>query len=197
MLPYLGLRGRVTTIVLAAAATVGALLAAVDHDWRALITLALLAYVTVLAGVTWGAAQTSVRTVEHLAQRQQKVHRQGSTQMGLLQTKLDRTHAQVSRLSAAPKASPTPVPTQTSALGPVERRYAGLLDEPMSAPNSRLLSLLEILAKDATTRRADDAVLRSAIHDLREMVEMQQTEISTLSQLVHQRDAFSQVHSAR
>lgn len=182
MPPYLGTRGRFATLIVVALAMSGAVYAATDKDWAALAALVVLTYLAVLMGASWGALQVVLQTTTDVAKRQQRIARRQGAQARLLRTKLHRTYLRLARMPAS-----TPGP----ASNPVERRYAGVLDQPVSAPNSRLLGLLELLAKDATTRRADDAGLRQAVGELRSLVEMQQVEINRLHELAARGDSFA------
>lgn len=187
MLLYLGTRGRFATLAVVGVAISAAVYAATDHDWAGVATLVMLAYLAVLTGAAWGAVQAVLRTTSEVALCQQRIARRQGAQMRVVRTKVQRTYLLLTRTTSG-----SSVPAQHS----VERRYAGVLDQPMSAPNSRLLSLLELLAKDATTRRADDAILQRSVGDLRELVEMQQAEISRLHELVATRNDLASPRSS-
>lgn len=176
MLDYLGPRGRTVTAVVAVVTLAAALLAGWQRDWSLAVGLATLSYVAVVATGIWGATKSVSATIGRAAEQQHTMHRQQRGQLRALQTKVDRARSELEVLTGAKRTRPS---VAESTL-PVERRFAGYLDQPMSLPNSNLLSFLEILAKDATTRRADDAVLRQSIAELRELVETQHAEIGRL-----------------
>ena len=203
MLDQLGARGRLLTMTAIAVAVIAAGYAAVESEWTTAVSLLLTAYLSLLVAIVWGVTRSTLRLTREVAIRQRRIRAKQSAQIRLVHAKIERTRSQVARLGAFRKA-PVPAPTANHSSAPkpltpdesqgkhsVERRYAGLLDQPMSVPNSNLLSYLEILAKDATSRRAEDAILRQAVGELRELVETQQAEIVMLHQRVGGRDAAS------
>lgn len=177
MLHFLGPRGRFATQVVVVLAACGTVFAALERHWSEALGLLVLGYVGVLAGAVWGACRSVLRTAEEIEAHQKAIRQQGRKQMQAFNDVADRVDS-ANRRGKAGGATQTPAPSggQTT----VERRYATVLEQATPVPYSRLLSFLEILAKDATTRRADEAASRQAIEQLRELVEMQHEEIASL-----------------
>lgn len=176
MVSFLGSRGKLAVGAGAAVALAVALLAFVQSDWAIGTALVLLAGIWVLAASIWGVVRALHRQLETLEQNVAQLRRRvgrGSTAAEptskKLHAALDKVAEDVARLAV--KVGPT----KADGFGnrSLERRYADYLTQPASVPNSQLLAYMEILAKEATTRRADMAVIQDLLAEIRTLREMQ------------------------
>lgn len=196
MIHGLGTRGRAATLAAACTALLAAAYSVYQQGYVEAVTLVMLAYLSVLVGGVWGVNRSVLRTTTEIADRQKAISTQERKQIGAIKTKVDRIRSQVNGIGS-PSANGTVGNGTPKTDQSVIRRYAGLVDQPTSVPNSSLLAFLEILAKDATTRRADDAVTRQAIGELRDMVHLQHEEIVALHQRLTEVESMEPAGSSR
>lgn len=176
MTSFLGTRGKLAVGAGAAVALAVALLSFTQRDWATGTALVLLAGLWVLAASIWGVVRATHRHLDVLDRKVTRVRRRLERVGGpatpaskKLQSTLDKVAQDVERLAL--KAGPA----EADRLGnrSLERRYADVLTQPASVPNSQLLAYLEILAKEATTRRADMAVIQDLLAEIRTLRDLQ------------------------
>jgi cell division protein FtsB len=170
MIQSLGPRGRLATATTAALAAGAAVYASFIGHWADAVTLALLGYISIVLSGLWGSTQIILRTAASLAGDQAEQGKQLRRQRRAIMRQLSRT-ATSSAVGSSPPSQPTTV---------VEAQYSGVIGQSAPVSISRLLTYLEILAKDATSRRGDDAALHQAVETLRETVQSQDEQISML-----------------
>lgn len=177
MISFLGSRGKLAAGAGAGVGLAAALMSLIQRNWGMATALVILAAVWIVAASTWGVARAVHGQLEALDRRITEVRRhqnqqgEGAAVGGAkkLHSKLDKLEHDVERIAL------TVGPAKSDKYGTraLERRYADVLTQPASVPNSQLLAYLEILAKEATTRRADVAVIQDLLTELRSLRALQ------------------------
>lgn len=189
MTSFLSKRAKFAVLVGSSGAVATAFILLMRREWAAAALFAVVAALWVSVAITWGIASAVLVALEKARKRERRKQKGFG---GVVANDL----AGMAPRELGGAAGPNSPPGARS----LEQRYHGLQHQPYSRPTNQLLALLELLARDATTRRADEAVLQEALAEIRDELRLQAGTLQGLvsrieSMPLEDRGAPTQAHS--